>query len=135
MVERALFEIPLCRFDAVQIVESGADIELTVPSDENALIQASGAGHYLVIRGVDRIDYVYMHLRERSPLVKGDGLRATIPGFWVMGALLAWAVHWRWVGGLAAGLVLSAVDLSVRQDIAQVNYANAFLLVLGGTPV
>lgn len=68
-----------------------------------------------------------------SPVVKGAGFSATIPGFWVMGALLAWAVHWRWVGGLVAGLVLSAVDLSVRQDIAQVNYANAFLLVLGGT--
>lgn len=68
-----------------------------------------------------------------SPVVKGAGFSATIPGFWVMGALLAWAVHWRWVGGLVAGLVLSVVDLSVRQDIAQVNYANAFLLVLGGT--
>ncbi|MBJ7356228.1 MAG: histidine kinase [Nocardioides sp.] len=68
-----------------------------------------------------------------SPVVKGAGFSATIPGFWVIGALLAWAVHWRWVGGLVAGLVLSAVDLSVRQDIAQNNYANAFLLVLGGT--
>lgn len=68
-----------------------------------------------------------------SPVVKGAGFSATIPGFWVMGALLAWAVRWRWVGGLAAGVVLSAVDLSVRQDIAQANYANAFLLVLGGT--
>jgi len=68
-----------------------------------------------------------------SPVVKGAGFSATIPGFWVMGALLAWAVRWRWVGGLVAGLVLSVVDLSVRQDIAQVNYANAFLLVLGGT--
>ena len=28
---------------------------------------------------------------------------ATLPGFWVMGALLAWAIHWRWVGGLVAG--------------------------------
>ena len=70
-----------------------------------------------------------------SPVVKGAGFSATIPGFWVMGALLAWAVHWRWVGGLVAGLVLSTVDLSVRQDIAQGNYANAFLLVLGGTIV
>lgn len=68
-----------------------------------------------------------------SPVVKGAGFSATIPGFWVMGALLAWAVHWRWVGGLVAGLVLSTVDLSVRQDVAQGNYANAFLLVLGGT--
>lgn len=68
-----------------------------------------------------------------SPVVKGAGFSATIPGFWVMGALLAWAVLWRWLGGLVAGLVLSVVDLSVRQDVAQANYANAFLLVLGGT--
>ena len=70
-----------------------------------------------------------------SPVVKGAGFSATIPGFWVMGALLAWAVHWRWVGGLVAGVVLSVVDLWVRQDVAQANYANAFLLVLGGTIV
>jgi signal transduction histidine kinase len=76
---------------------------------------------------------VALALIAMSPVVKGAGFSATIPGFWVMGALLAWAVHWRWVGGLVAGLVLSAVDLSVRQDVAQVNYANAFLLVLGGT--
>jgi signal transduction histidine kinase len=76
---------------------------------------------------------VAVALVAMSPVVKGAGFSATIPGFWVMGALLAWAVHWRWVGGLVAGLVLSAVDLSVRQDVAQVNYANAFLLVLGGT--
>ncbi|WP_460716588.1 MacS family sensor histidine kinase [Nocardioides dilutus] len=76
---------------------------------------------------------VAVALVAMSPVVKGAGFSATIPGFWVMGALLAWAVHWRWVGGLVAGLVLSVVDLSVRQDIAQVNYANAFLLVLGGT--
>jgi signal transduction histidine kinase len=76
---------------------------------------------------------IALALIAMSPVVKGAGFSATIPGFWVMGALLAWAVHWRWVGGLVAGLALSAVDLSVRQDVAQVNYANAFLLVLGGT--
>lgn len=70
-----------------------------------------------------------------SPVVKGAGFSATIPGFWVMGALFAWAVQWRWVGGLLAGAALAVVDLSVRQDIAQTNYGNAFLLVLGGTIV
>ena len=30
-----------------------------------------------------------------SPYVKGDGLNATLPGFWVMGAVLAWAIVWR----------------------------------------
>jgi len=70
-----------------------------------------------------------------SPVVKGAGFSATIPGFWVMGALFAWALQWRWVGGLVAGVALAFVDLSVRQDIAQNNYGNAFLLVLGGTIV
>jgi signal transduction histidine kinase len=76
---------------------------------------------------------VALALIALSPVVKGAGFNATIPGFWVIGALLAWAVHWRWVGGLVAGLALSVVDLSVRQDVAQANVANAFLLVLGGT--
>lgn len=67
-----------------------------------------------------------------SPLVKGDDLRATIPGFWVMGALLAVAIHWNWRGGLAAGVALTAADLSVRSDIGQGNYGNIFLLLIGG---
>ena len=70
-----------------------------------------------------------------SPVVKGAGFSATIPGFWVMGALFAWSLQWRWVGGLVAGVALAGVDLAVRQDIAQTNYGNAFLLVLGGTIV
>lgn len=70
-----------------------------------------------------------------SPVVKGAGFSATIPGFWVMGALFAWSIQWRWVGGALAGLALAFIDLSVRQDIAQTNYGNAFLLVLGGTIV
>ena len=38
-----------------------------------------------------------------TPLVKGDSFNATLPGFWIAGALLAWAIHWRWQGGLVAG--------------------------------
>ena len=38
-----------------------------------------------------------------SPIVKGEEFRATIPGFWVIGALMAWAIQWRWQGGLIAG--------------------------------
>ena len=67
-----------------------------------------------------------------SPLVKGDDLRATVPGFWVMGALLAWAIHWHWRGGLVAGVALTAADLSVRSEISQANYGNIFLLLIGG---
>lgn len=68
-----------------------------------------------------------------TPLVKGAGFNATLPGFWVAGALVAWAIHYRWVGGLVAGLVLAVVDLTLRQRIEQSDYGNAFLLVIGGT--
>lgn len=67
-----------------------------------------------------------------SPIVKGEGIHATIPGFWVMAALLAWAIHWQWRGGLVAGLLLAAADLGVRTDVSQAAYGNVFLLVIGG---
>ncbi len=67
-----------------------------------------------------------------SPVVKGDGLRATIPGFWVMGALIAWAVHWHWRGGLIAAAALTLADISIRGELTQSNYGNIFLLLLGG---
>jgi signal transduction histidine kinase len=67
-----------------------------------------------------------------SPALKGAGLSATVPAFWVMGALLAWAIHWRWAGGLLAGVWITAADLSIRQHVTQANYGNAFLLLIGG---
>jgi len=67
-----------------------------------------------------------------TPLAKGSGFEATIPGFWVMAALLAWAIRYHWVGGLAAGAVLGGVDLLIREDFDQTNYGNVFLLLIGG---
>ena len=67
-----------------------------------------------------------------SPLIKGEEFRATIGGFWVMGALLAWAIHWRWLGGLVAGVLLSVADVGVRAQVSQANYGNVFLLMIGG---
>ncbi|ANH39102.1 hypothetical protein I601_2686 [Nocardioides dokdonensis FR1436] len=67
-----------------------------------------------------------------SPLVKGTGFNASVPGFWVMAALLAWAVHLRWQGGLVAAVVLAGTDLAVRQDVSQSVYGNVFLLLIGG---
>jgi signal transduction histidine kinase len=67
-----------------------------------------------------------------SPYVKGETLNATLPGFWVMGAVLAWAVLWRWPGGLVAAAAVSVADLSIREDFSQKAYGNIFLLVLGG---
>jgi signal transduction histidine kinase len=67
-----------------------------------------------------------------TPWVKGPGFNATVPGFWIMGALLAWSIQYRWLGGLVAGVLLAAVDLSLRQGVDQSDYGNAFLLVIGG---
>lgn len=70
-----------------------------------------------------------------TPLVKGEEFRATIPGFWVGAALLAWAIRFGWSGGLLAGLVLAVADLLPRELVRQSDIGNAFLLVLSGTIV
>lgn len=70
-----------------------------------------------------------------TPVVKGPGFGATVPGFWISGALLAWAVHYRLPGGVAAGALLAGVDLALREQIHESNYGNAFLLVVGGAMV
>ena len=65
-----------------------------------------------------------------SPLIKGEELRATVPGYWVMAPVLVWAVHWHWRGGLTAGAIVTVADLSVRQSVTQGNYGNVFLLLV-----
>ena len=67
-----------------------------------------------------------------TPLVKGPDFNATVPAFWVVGALLAWAIHWRWLGGLVAAASLSVVDLAIRDEVTQANYGNVFLLMIAG---
>jgi signal transduction histidine kinase len=67
--------------------------------------------------------------------VKAPDFTATIPGSWVVAALLAWAIHVRLWGGFAAGLVLAVADLALRQELRASDYGNAFLLVLSGTIV
>src|SRR5689334_15743724 len=52
-----------------------------------------------------------------TPWVKGVAFDASIPGFWVMGALLAWAIHWRWIGGLAAAVLLVLADALSRDHV------------------
>lgn len=70
-----------------------------------------------------------------TPWLKGADFRATLPGFWVTGALLAWAVRFGWRGGFVAGVTLAVTDLVPRQEMRQSDYGNAFLLVLAGTIV
>jgi signal transduction histidine kinase len=59
-----------------------------------------------------------------------DASDPTIPTFWVSASLLAWALHWQWQGGLVAAVILSAVDLSVRNQIDTTAIGNIFLLFL-----
>jgi signal transduction histidine kinase len=67
--------------------------------------------------------------------VRGPDFSSTIPGSWIVGALLAWAIHFRVRGGLAAGVVLAVADLALRRELSASDYGNAFLLVLSGTIV
>lgn len=67
-----------------------------------------------------------------SPVLKGTDMGATIPGFWVTGALMAWAIQYRWQGGLLAAACLTVADVAVRDEISQTNYGNLFLLMIGG---
>lgn len=67
-----------------------------------------------------------------TPVAKGPWFEATIPGFWVVGALLAWAIRYGWRGGLAAAVLLGAVDLLAREEISQGNVGQVFLILLAG---
>jgi signal transduction histidine kinase len=55
---------------------------------------------------------------------------STLPSFWVMAAVLAWAVARGWAGGLAAAVVVSLLDLSVRTVRNGTTWGNIFLLLL-----
>jgi signal transduction histidine kinase len=67
--------------------------------------------------------------------VKGDGWHATVPGFWIMGAVLAWSIHWRLFGGLVGAALVSLTDLLTRGYLTETVYGNYFLLLLGGAIV
>ena len=67
-----------------------------------------------------------------TAVVKDPGYHSTLPGFWVMGAMFAWAIHWHLQGGLAAALLLSAGDLLTRHYLDETVYGNLFLLLVGG---
>jgi signal transduction histidine kinase len=67
-----------------------------------------------------------------TPLVKGPWFNATVPGFWVMAALFAWAIRFRTPGGLVAGVLIGSADLFLRDELTQTNYSNFFLLMIGG---
>ncbi len=69
-----------------------------------------------------------------TPLVHSAAMTArhaaTLPSFWVMAAVLAWAVARGWVGGVLAAAVVSACDLSIRAEVTGTTWGNIFLLLL-----
>lgn len=75
---------------------------------------------------------VALALIGASPWLKSEHLRATVPGFWVMGALMAWAICWRVSGGLAAAVAIATVDFVIREVYTFTNWGNTFLLLVGG---
>lgn len=69
-----------------------------------------------------------------TPYVQSDAMLArhasTLPSFWIITAVLAWAVARGWVWGLGAALLMSVVDLSVREAANGTTWGNIFLLLL-----
>lgn len=69
-----------------------------------------------------------------TPLVQSQAMlerhASTIPSFWVMAAVLAWAVARGWVGGVLAAAVVTVCDLSVRLEATGTTWGNIFLLLL-----
>lgn len=70
-----------------------------------------------------------------TPWLKGPDFSGTLPGFWVMCVVLAWAVRWNWRGGLAAAAVVAGVDVAIRSEYTHTIYGNVFLLLLGGAVI
>jgi signal transduction histidine kinase len=70
-----------------------------------------------------------------TTVVKSSGFHATVPGFWIMGAVFAWAIHWRMYGGVIAAALLSLTDFLTRGYLTETVYGNYFLLVIGGAIV
>jgi signal transduction histidine kinase len=69
-----------------------------------------------------------------TPLVHSDAMlerhASSMPSFWVMAAVLAWAVARGWVGGVLAAASITVCDLSVRLDTTGTTWGNIFLLFL-----
>jgi signal transduction histidine kinase len=59
-----------------------------------------------------------------------DRHASTVPSFWVIAAVLAWAVWRGWAGGLVVAILVSAADVSVRTTYTGTTWGNIFLLLL-----
>lgn len=59
-----------------------------------------------------------------------DRHASTMPSFWVVAAVLAWAAGRHWAEALAAAVVVAGADLSVRTATHGGTWGNIFLLLL-----
>jgi signal transduction histidine kinase len=77
---------------------------------------------------------VALAMMASTPLVQSqemlDRHASTMPSFWVVAPVLAWAAGRHWTQAVGAALLVSAVDLSVRTDLGGTTWGNLFLLVL-----
>jgi signal transduction histidine kinase len=64
-----------------------------------------------------------------------DRHASTIPSFWVMTPVLAWAVARGWLAGVVAAVVVSLVDLSTRTNWTGTTWGNIFLLLLAASMI
>jgi signal transduction histidine kinase len=71
-----------------------------------------------------------------TPWVEGEAMlarhAATLPSFWVVAAVLAWAIARGWPGGVGVAVVVSVLDLSARSHPTGTTWGNIFLLLLAG---
>ena len=69
-----------------------------------------------------------------TPVVQSQAMldrhASTVPTFWVMAPVLAWAVGRGWPQAVGAAVVVSLADLSVRAQVFGATWGNIFLLVL-----
>lgn len=78
---------------------------------------------------------VTMGVLLATPALKGAEFRSTVPGYWILGALFAWSIRYRTVGGGFAGLLLAIADLAQRSALHRSDWGNGFLLPVGGAAV
>lgn len=59
----------------------------------------------------------------------------TIPTYWVITPVLAWAVVWGIRGGVVAATIMSVADVTMRVDVTTSTLGNVFLLLLAASTV
>ncbi|UYM05388.1 MacS family sensor histidine kinase [Solicola gregarius] len=82
---------------------------------------------------------VTLALLRTTPFVATDAMMAehvsTLTSYWVCVPVLAWAVWWGIRGGVAAAVVVSVADVTMRPVVTASTIGNVFLLVLAGLTV